>query len=59
VVIPKSIKEQQKIASILSKVDELIQKKDEVIKQAQRLTKGLMQKLMTKGIGHTMKLKMP
>ena len=48
-----SLKEQQKIASILSKVDELIQKTDQIIEQTQRLKKGLMQKLLTKGIGHT------
>jgi type I restriction enzyme, S subunit len=46
------IKEQQKIASILSKVDELIQKTSQVIQQTQRLKKGLTQKLFTKGIGH-------
>ncbi len=45
--------EQKKIASILSKVDELIQKIDEIIEQTQRLKKGLMQRLLTKGIGHT------
>lgn len=47
-----SIQEQQKIASILSKVDDLIQKTDEIIEQTQQLKKGLMQKLLTKGIGH-------
>jgi len=47
------IEEQQKIASILSKVDELIQKTDQVIEQTQRLKKGLMHRLLTKGIGHT------
>ena len=46
-------KEQQKIASILSNVDELIQKTDKIIKQTQSLKKGLMQRLLTKGIGHT------
>jgi type I restriction enzyme S subunit len=46
------VKEQQKIAFIISKVDELIQKTDQVIEQTQRLKKGLMQKLLTKGIGH-------
>jgi len=45
--------EQQKIASILSKVDELIQKTEQIIEQTQRLKKGLMQRLLTKGIGHT------
>ena len=47
------ISEQQKIASILSKVDELIQKTDQIIKQTQRLKKGLIQRLLTKGIGHS------
>ncbi len=46
------IKEQQEIGSILSKVDELIQKTDQVIEQTQRLKKGLMQRLLTKGIEH-------
>lgn len=48
-----TLKEQQKIASILSKVDELLQKTDQIIEQIQRLKKGLMQRLLTKGIGHT------
>ncbi|AIC16479.1 restriction endonuclease subunit S [Nitrososphaera viennensis] len=47
-----SIPEQQKITLILSKVDDLIQKTDEIIEQTQRLKKGLMQRLLTKGIGH-------
>ncbi len=38
--------EQQKIASILSKVDELIQKTDQVIEQTKKLKNGLMQKLL-------------
>lgn len=45
--------EQQKIASILSKVDDLIQKTDEIIEQTQRLKKGLMQRLLTKGLKHS------
>ncbi len=45
--------EQQKIASILSNVDSLIQQTQKIIEQTQRLKKGLMQKLLTKGIGHT------
>lgn len=44
--------EQQKIADILSKLDGLIQKIDQIIEQIQRLKKGLMQKLLTKGKGH-------
>ena len=48
-----SIIEQQKIASILSKVDELIQKTDQIIEQSQRLKRGLIQRLLTRGIGHS------
>ena len=45
-------KEQQKIAEILSTVDEAIQKTDDIIAKTERLKKGLMQELLTKGIGH-------
>ncbi|AEA47897.1 restriction endonuclease subunit S [Archaeoglobus veneficus] len=45
--------EQRKIAEILSTVDEAIQKVDEAIVKTERLKKGLMQELLTKGIGHT------
>ena len=44
--------EQQKITSILSNVDELIQKTDQIIEHTQRLKKGLMHKLLTKGINN-------
>jgi type I restriction enzyme S subunit len=44
--------EQQKIAEILSTVDEAIEKVDEAIAKTERLKKGLMQELLTKGIGH-------
>ena len=44
--------EQQKIAEVLSAVDEGIGKVDEVIKKTERLKKGLMQELLTRGIGH-------
>ncbi|MEM0327965.1 MAG: restriction endonuclease subunit S [Thermoproteota archaeon] len=44
--------EQQKIAEILSTVDKAIQKTNEVIAKTERLKKGLMQELLTKGIGH-------
>lgn len=47
------IEEQHEIASILSKVYRLIQKTDQIIEQTQKLKKGLMQRLLTKGIGHT------
>ncbi|KUO48827.1 MAG: hypothetical protein APF76_18280 [Desulfitibacter sp. BRH_c19] len=45
--------EQQKIASILSTVDEHIDQTDKLIEKSKELKKGLMQKLLTKGIGHT------
>jgi type I restriction enzyme S subunit len=44
--------EQRKIAEILSTVDEAIQKVDEAIAKTERLKRGLMQKLLTNGIGH-------
>jgi len=44
--------EQQRIAEIFLTVDEAIQKTDEVIAKTERLKKGLMQELLTKGIGH-------
>lgn len=47
------LKEQQKIASILSNLDLLIQQTQKEIEQTQVLKKGLMQNLLTKGIGHT------
>jgi len=52
-IIPKKIEEQQKIASILSNVDSLINQTQKIIEQTQRLKKGLMQRLLTRGIGHT------
>ena len=50
--IPTS-KEQEKIASILSTVDEQIDNVDALIEKNKELKKGLMQTLLTKGIGHT------
>ena len=44
--------EQKKIAEILSTVDKAIEKVDEAIAKTERLKKGLMQELLTKGIGH-------
>jgi type I restriction enzyme S subunit len=44
--------EQQKIAEIFSTVDEKITVIDEQIGQTQGLKKGLLQQLLTKGIGH-------
>ncbi|OOZ38294.1 restriction endonuclease subunit S [Solemya elarraichensis gill symbiont] len=45
--------EQQKIASILTSVDEVIEKTERQISKIQDLKKGMMQELLTKGIGHT------
>ena len=45
--------EQQKIASILSNVDALIESTYKIIEKTERLKKGMMQKLLTKGISHT------
>ncbi|GKX32364.1 restriction endonuclease subunit S [Vallitalea longa] len=52
IVLP-SLLEQRKIASILSKVDKHIEETDALIERTKELKKGLMQKLLTKGIGHT------
>ena len=54
--IPVSIPplpEQKKIAEILGAVDEEIEKTAEIIVATEKLKKGLMQKLFTRGIGHT------
>ncbi|MUH34804.1 restriction endonuclease subunit S [Zobellia amurskyensis] len=47
------LQEQQKIAEILSTVDAKIEVIDQQITETQELKKGLMQRLLTKGIGHT------
>jgi len=52
VLIPP-IKEQQKIAEILGGVDKDIAKTQEVIGATEKLKRGLMQQLFTRGIGHT------
>lgn len=44
--------EQKKIAEILFAVDEAIEKTDAVIEKTKQLKKGLMQKLLTRGLGH-------
>jgi len=46
------LEEQQKIAEILSTIDEAIQKTDDIIAKTERLKEGLIQELLTKGIGH-------
>jgi type I restriction enzyme S subunit len=48
---PPSV-ERRKIASILSTIDETVQKTDEIIRKIQELKRGLMQQLLTRGIGH-------
>ncbi|EAU53740.1 type I restriction-modification system, S subunit [Mariprofundus ferrooxydans PV-1] len=45
--------EQKKIASILTSVDEVIEKQEAQISKLQDLKKAMMQELLTKGIGHT------
>ena len=47
------VPEQKKIAEVLSTADETIQKVNEEIALTEKLKKGLMQTLLTKGIGHT------
>ena len=47
------LSEQHKIAAILSSVDEAIEKTETIIEQTEKVKKGLMQQLLTKGIGHT------
>ena len=47
------ISEQKKIAAILSSVDNAIQATQAMIDQTHRVKQGLMQQLLTRGIGHT------
>ena len=44
--------EQRRIAEILTTADTTIQKVDDAIAKTERLKRGLMQELLTKGIGH-------
>ena len=44
--------EQKKIAEILTTVDEAIEKTTQIIEKTKELKKGLMQRLLTRGIGH-------
>ena len=46
------INEQQKIASILSGVDALIESTQKTVEKTERLKKGLMQQILTRGINH-------
>lgn len=45
--------EQRGIAEVLGTVDEAIRRTDAVIAKAEELKQGLMQRLLTRGIGHT------
>ena len=47
------LNEQQKIAEILSTVDDQIEQTDQLIEKTKELKKGLMQQLLTKGVKHT------
>ncbi|WMX16334.1 restriction endonuclease subunit S [Aureispira sp. CCB-E] len=53
ITIVPPLQEQKKIAEILSTVDEKIDLVQSNIEATQALKKGLMQQLLTKGIGHT------
>jgi type I restriction enzyme S subunit len=52
-VLLPPLKEQKKISEILSTVDAKIEVIHQRISQTQNLKKGLMQSLLTKGVGHT------
>jgi len=53
-ILPKpSLSEQQKIALVLSKIQQAIEHQDKIIEITRNLKKSLMQKLFTEGIGHT------
>ncbi|HDR7429036.1 TPA: restriction endonuclease subunit S [Bacillus toyonensis] len=48
-----AIAEQKKITTILSSIDEAIEKTEAIIERTEEVKKGFMQQLLTKGIGHT------
>jgi len=52
VVLP-SLPEQQRIGSILSKIQQAIEQQDKIIETTRNLKKSLMQKLFTEGVRHT------
>lgn len=53
VLVAPPLSEQRKIASILTSVDDVIEKTEAQISKLQDLKKGMMTELLTKGIGHT------
>ena len=52
-IILPPIQEQKKIVAILCSVDDAIQATQAVIDQTRRVKQGLLQQLLTRGIGHT------
>ncbi len=50
--LPNDIHEQKKIALILNSVDELLNHYDKILDFTKKLKTGLIQQLLTKGIGH-------
>lgn len=52
-IIKAPLKEQEKIAEILITVDSQIDDTEKLIEKSKELKQGLMQKLLTKGIGHS------
>lgn len=52
IILIPPLKEQEKIADILSTVDSQIDDTYKLIEKTKELKKGLMQRLLTKGIGH-------
>lgn len=52
VLIPP-IEEQKQIVKFLKTIDNTISKTEAIIEQTEKVKKGLMQQLLTKGIGHT------
>jgi len=55
--LPTNPKEQEKIADILSSIDELIEKTDKVIETQKKLKDGLLSRLMREGEGEKIKFK--
>jgi len=52
-ILLPTLQEQQKIAKILSNTDSLIESLDKLISKKRNIKQGLMQTLLTRGIGHT------
>ncbi len=52
-VLLPPLPEQKRIAAILSSVDDAIAATEAVIEQTQRVKEGLLQDLLTRGVGHT------